>query len=380
MIKVNLFFWMICQICHYQNKAFIIIPILLMKTILLIEDNREMRENTAEILELSNYKILTADNGRTGVDMAKTHLPDLIICDVMMPELDGFGVLYILSKEPKTAGIPFIFLTAKAEKSDMRKGMNMGADDYLTKPFDDVELLDAIESRLRKSQILRMEFETSASGLDAFFKEAKNLTDLSQLAFNRKHRTFKKKSVIYYEGDHPNSLLYINKGKIKTYKTNEDGKEYITGIHAEGTFLGYIALLKDTMHAETAMALEDAEVSIIPKEDFLSLLYGNRDVSNKFIKMLSNEVHEMEDKMLKLAYSSVRQRVAEALLSIDSKYTEGDTDTKMVITRDDLAKIVGTAKETLIRTLSDFKEEKLIEIRDKNISILNKPKLQKLSH
>lgn len=93
-----------------------------MKTILLIEDNLEMRENTSEILELAGYKVIAAENGKVGVDFALKHLPDLIICDVMMPELDGYGVLHILTKNTKTAGIPFVFLTAKAEKRGFQKG------------------------------------------------------------------------------------------------------------------------------------------------------------------------------------------------------------------------------------------------------------------
>ena len=111
-----------------------------MKKILLIEDNPDVRENTSEILSLANYKVTVAENGKIGVELAQQDRPDLIICDIMMPELDGYGVLHILSKKPETANIPFIFLTAKTEKGDIRKGMNLGADDYLTKPFDDTEL------------------------------------------------------------------------------------------------------------------------------------------------------------------------------------------------------------------------------------------------
>jgi CheY-like chemotaxis protein len=97
-----------------------------MKKILLIEDNTEVRENTAEILELADYTVFTAANGKIGVELAKREMPDLIICDIMMPELDGYGVLHVLSKNPATASIPFIFLTAKSEKDDFRKGMNLG--------------------------------------------------------------------------------------------------------------------------------------------------------------------------------------------------------------------------------------------------------------
>ena len=116
--------------------------------ILIIEDNPDVRENVAEILELSGYRVSTAENGKIGVQLASKEQPNLIICDVMMPELDGFGVLHILSKNPKTDSIPFIFLTAKAEKVDFRKGMNLGADDYITKPFDHKELFKVTSKRI----------------------------------------------------------------------------------------------------------------------------------------------------------------------------------------------------------------------------------------
>src|SRR5690349_13658301 len=142
-----------------------------MKKILLIEDNNEVRENTQEILTLANYEVITAPNGKVGVELAQREKPDLIICDIMMPELDGYGVLHILGKNPETATIPFIFLTAKTEKNDFRKGMSLGADDYLTKPFDDTELLNAIETRLRKSDLLK-KYEGTPHGLDEFMKDA----------------------------------------------------------------------------------------------------------------------------------------------------------------------------------------------------------------
>jgi DNA-binding response OmpR family regulator len=115
--------------------------------ILLIEDNPEMRENTTEILELADFVVISAPDGKMGVEAAKAENPDLIICDIMMPVMDGYEVLNELSREEKTSVIPFIFLTAKAERNDLRKGMELGADDYLTKPFDDRELLNAIEVR-----------------------------------------------------------------------------------------------------------------------------------------------------------------------------------------------------------------------------------------
>src|SRR4051812_21185932 len=112
-----------------------------MKKILLIEDNDDIRENTAEILELANYKVTTAPDGKRGVESALKNKPDLIICDIMMPELDGYGVLHLLHKNKETRDTPFIFLSAKTERTDIRKGMDIGADDYITKPFVATELL-----------------------------------------------------------------------------------------------------------------------------------------------------------------------------------------------------------------------------------------------
>jgi DNA-binding response OmpR family regulator len=131
------------------------------KTILLIEDNQDVRENTAEILELANYKVLQAENGKIGVEIAQKTKPDLIICDIMMPVLDGYGVIHLLTKNAETATIPFIFLTAKSERLDFRKGMEMGADDYITKPFDDIELLNAVESRIKKHELVKADYPKS---------------------------------------------------------------------------------------------------------------------------------------------------------------------------------------------------------------------------
>lgn len=347
-----------------------------MKKILIIEDNPEMRENTAEILELAKYSVVTASNGKEGVKLAVNEKPDLIICDIMMPELDGYGVLHMLLKDPSTANIPFIFCTAKAEKGDYRKGMGMGADDYLTKPFDDMELLTAVETRLKKNEMLKMEFERTSEGLNNFLDRV-NVDQLAELSNERESRIYKKKEIIYHEGGHPKYIYFINKGKIKTYKSNEDGKEYITGLYKEGDFIGYTSLLEDHPFSDSAMALEDASIVTIPKDDFFKLLYSNRDIAAKFIKILADNVKENEERLLKLAYNSVRKRVAEALIMLKKRYEkEGDKTFCMAISRDDLASIVGTSTETVIRTLSDFKDEKLIEINASRITLLDLDKLQ----
>ena len=122
-----------------------------MKKILVIEDEAEMRRNITTILRLEKFQPLAAENGRVGVELARSEKPDLILCDVMMPELDGLGVLQALREDESTVTIPFIFLTAKGEKGDVRSGMNLGADDYLTKPVAKADLLNAVRSRLQRA-------------------------------------------------------------------------------------------------------------------------------------------------------------------------------------------------------------------------------------
>ncbi len=352
-----------------------------MKKILLIEDNQDVRENTAEILELAQYKVITAINGKEGVELAKLEKPDLIICDIMMPVLDGHGALHLLAKNEETAGIPFIFLTAKAERSDFRKGMEMGADDYLTKPFDDVELLNAIESRLKKNEILKKEFTKNFAGLNDFINEAKGIESLKKLSEERDIRTYKKKEDIYKEGAYPKGIYFINKGKVKSYQTNELGKELITELHKEGEFFGYLSLLQDEKYTSSAATLEDSEIFMIPKEDFFALIYKNAEVSRRFIEILSDNLREKEKQLVKLAYNSVRKRVAEALVNLSDKYKkDGDQKFSMNVSREDLANMVGTATETVIRTLSDFKEDKFIEVAGGTITILNYDKLAKMKN
>jgi DNA-binding NarL/FixJ family response regulator len=122
-----------------------------MKKILVIEDEPEMRRNLMTVLRLEKFSPLGAENGRVGVQLARKEKPDLILCDVMMPELDGYGVIAALRAGAETVSIPFIFLTAKGEKPDIRAGMNLGADDYLTKPVAKADLLNAIRSRLERA-------------------------------------------------------------------------------------------------------------------------------------------------------------------------------------------------------------------------------------
>ncbi len=346
-----------------------------MKKILVIEDNREMIENIAEMLELFNYSVIKATNATAGIEAAKKEIPDIIICDIMLPDFDGYKVLQTLDDEASTKGIPFIFLTAKAEKSDVRKGMNLGADDYLTKPFDKADLINAIEARLKRNDFLRKTYSRDIDGLLQFIGEAKRfqLHELDTTKYVIKH--YNKKAVIYNEGDMPGPVFLINKGKIKTWKMSSDGKEFVSGILAQGDFFGYVSVLENKPYSDSATAIEEVELAIIPQPDFIALITYNQQISAGFIRMLANNISEKEDRLLGLAYNSVRARTASALFSLHNKLQPEDI---IKVSRDNLAGLVGTSPESLIRTLSDLKNEKVIETDGKEIRISNLALLERI--
>lgn len=344
-----------------------------MKKILFIEDNIDIRETTADLLMLADFEVETAENGIVGVEKAKSFMPDIIICDIMMPELDGYGVLNILSKKPETASIPFIFLTAKSDKGDLRKGMNLGADDYLTKPFEESELLDAIDVRLRKKEMLAKEFSKSIDDVNVFFEELSEFDDLKDLSTDRPVHSFDKKSNIYREDTEAYGMYFIESGKVKTYKLSESGKEFVTGFFGPGDFIGYQALLSENgTYTETATVLETAEICKIPKSDFTKLIYSNRKASSSFINFITNNLKERETQLMEMAFNSVRHRVAKLLLELHQKESANATENPEIsISRDDLAGYIGAAKETAIRTLSEFKEDNIISIENKRITVID---------
>lgn len=351
-----------------------------MKKILVIEDNAGIRENIAEILELANYKVFTAEEGKTGIEIALHEKPDLILCDVMMPQLDGYGVLHLMHKNPAIRNTPFIFMSAKTDRAEMRRGMELGADDYITKPFEKTELLQAIECRLQRAEWLKQDFvnhERSLNGnghsLNDVARVNNEMDILSLLSENRDITKYKRKQLIYVEGNRPARLYYIKKGKIKTYKTNEEGKELIVGIYGEGDFLGYVALLEGTVYKERAETMENTELAIIPKDEFDALMNTRREVVTRFMTMMAKNITEKEQLLLGLAYNSLRKKVADALITVNKKYKSS-----INLSRENLAAIAGTATASMIRTLSDFKSEKLIDISDGAIIILNEKELENL--
>lgn len=336
--------------------------------ILVVEDHPDVRENIAEILELSSYEVLAAADGKEGVKLAQQEKPDLILCDIMMPGLDGYEVLYILGKNAETASIPFIFLTAKAEKEDFRKGMSMGADDYLVKPFEEIDLLNAIEHRLEKFEKLR---GASGGGMSKFINEIRDQYPNLNISDHGAVKTFKKGEIIYKEEDFPHYLYHIKKGKVKCYKINADGKEFIIDIFGEGDFMGQMALIQDINHTEFAQAIEDCELQTVPRQDFQTMIYDKGDIAAQFIRLLSKELISKEKELMAMAYDTVRKRTADALVKMYEHYkTEDAQRVSFPLNRNDLASIVGTATESAIRMLSEFKKDGWIAVDRGDIEII----------
>jgi len=337
------------------------------KKILLIEDDQIVRDNTAEILQLANYEVLTAENGKTGLEKAKVFKPDLIICDILMPELDGYGVMQIAMRNKDLQRIPIIFMSAKTKHEDIRKGMDLGASDYITKPFEESELLSAVATRLKRKAIMD-------GGLnDNVIKERKwRIEDIEEAFAHKERFEYRPGATIYCEGNVGNHVFYITRGEVKTYKVNEDGKELITELFSDKSFFGFTSFLAHKPYSENAEAIQPTEILKLEKLELLSLIKSNPQLGLNFIDLLSNDLDTVKEHLMHLAYDSVRKKTADAILQLTP---ESAKERVVRISRSDLASMIGIAKETLTRTLTDFKEEKLIRTNRNTIQVLNTKKL-----
>jgi DNA-binding response OmpR family regulator len=347
-----------------------------MKRVLLIEDDVILRENTAELLELSNFDVITASNGKIGIDTAKQFLPDIVVCDIMMPEVDGYGVLQALFKDMNTRHIPFIFLSAKTERKDVRKGMNLGADDYITKPFTEDELISAIDSRLAKVAILNDEREQQKNIINNREGELHTLSDLKNFFDdNGQQFTFKKGDVIYQENQNSNFIYLVIKGAVKCYKFDEQGKELTTALHNDDDLFGYTSFIQNIPYQETAIAIKSLELVGISKDQFKDVLNNNHKVTLALIQLLTDDLKNIKDQLLQMAYSSVNKKTANTILKFAEKLNR-ESNEPIKISRSDLASTAGIATESLIRTLSNFRKAGIIDIEGRTIKILNLQKLK----
>ena len=351
-----------------------------MKKVLFIEDDTVVRENTAELLELADYEVITASNGKSGVAIAKQEKPDIVICDIMMPEMDGYGVLQELAKDPETQQIPFIFLSAKTEHKDIRKGMDLGADDYLTKPFEEEELISAIESRMAKVAILNKLQEKKDKTSEPEDQEQKisSLDDLREMVKSYDEQNYKAGETIYEEGKQSNHFFFLDKGVVKSHRMDEYGKELITSIYKEGDFFGNTSFQKHTPYEEYATAMEETRIYAVSKDELKDILINNSNITLELIDVMGDNISGIKEQLLEMAYGSVRKKAARTILLFSQKIRRHPTQS-IRISRSDLASVAGMASETLIRTLSDFKKEGLLEIEGRNIKLLDVEALKRIS-
>ncbi|HUR30371.1 MAG TPA: response regulator [Saprospiraceae bacterium] len=345
--------------------------------ILIIEDNHDVRENLSEILLLSGYDTITAANGKEGVQAAMNESPDLILCDDMISELDGFGVLRILSKNPTTNSIPFIFLTAKTEMSDMRRGMTLGADDYITKPFDDVELLDTIDIRLQKKK--SMSHTDASVAMFNILTGEQVMKSLPENFMEGEVRSVHKKDLLFSEGQTCRNVYIMKSGKAVGTKVDDYSKEVITRLYQYPDVIGLSSALTGQRFQETVKAFEDLEVMPVKKEDFIQFILNDKSISYYFLNTIAKDQVKADEKLLMQAYSTVRSKLAAVLIDLYKAY-EADGKAIIPIPREDLASMAGTAKETIIRSLSEFKDEGLVTITGTEITIDNINKLVDLRY
>ncbi|MFW6222627.1 MAG: response regulator, partial [Bacteroidota bacterium] len=229
------------------------------KKILVIEDDAVLKDNTAELLKLSGYDVITAADGRQGMALINNDRPDLVLCDIFMNGSGGYSVLQAKNQNTETAGIPLIFMTGKTDQAELRKGMELGADDFLFKPFQDIELLRAIETRINMREHLISKYLQDGTGKIVPLPEL--IQDILQEAVSIE---LKRGELLYRQDGASVAVYYIIKGSIKVYRISDQGKSYITDLASEGDIVGYKAAIENREYRQFAESMTPALVKRIP--------------------------------------------------------------------------------------------------------------------
>ncbi|WP_316753021.1 response regulator [Pedobacter gandavensis] len=328
--------------------------------ILIIADESDSRTSTILLLKMANYDVIEAYNGKQGVNQALTIQPDLILCNTMLPDIDGYMILSLIKKLPQAQNIPFIILASKNDQNEVRKSMIMGADDYLIKPFRNIEILETIEMRLKKRAEQKKRPDSVVNG-----GNIKNgIESFEKIITESRLRHFKRKQVIYYQEDSADAIHLIASGSVKTLKTTPDGRDLVTGIYKENEYFGINAYFSAEVHHETAETIEETLLYTFPRAVLDPLIDKFSDLSKKFIGIIAANNLKKEHQLLEFAYFSVRKRMSQLLLRLYPKNNAGVVQW-IDISRENLAAMSGMASETVSRVLSDFKKDGLI-MRDSN--------------
>lgn len=325
-----------------------------MNNILIIENDLDLLGKYSDVLKNSGYEVTAAFNSEIGINLALSTLPSLILCNTVLSNIDGFGVLSILSKNPSTTKIPFVFLNALSTPDIVKKGIACGADDFVTKPFQGDQLVRSVEGRINKNN----NHPHNGTGLEKLF----------DLISQCKIRHIKKKQTLYYESDHSQWLYLLIEGCIKTLKLTDDGRQMITGLYKANSFIGLDTLLLDDPWLESAEATQDSSLYLISKSAIIDLLNEHVGLNQHFIKILSANLREKKDQLVELAYESVRKRLTQVLVRLNKNAVPID---QIDICRDELAGLAGIATETVSRILTDFRERGLIERNGSQIHIMD---------
>lgn len=348
-----------------------------MKSILIIEKKTEIINQYTETLKKSGYEVIPAPSSNIGINLATYKVPDLILCNTDLTDIDGFEVLSILSGNSSTTNIPFIFLNPNASPEIIQKGLQLGADDFITKPFQGNQLLRSIKARLDKP---KNEYRSSLpidSSINYAISKNKSLEKLGELISQSKTRHIKKKQTLYYEGDYSQWLYLLVEGCIKTLRLTKDGRQLITGLYKPKSFIGLNTLFIDEPLTESAEAIENSSLYIISKVAVIDILNKYPEINHHFIRILSLNIQEKEEQLVELAYESVRKRLARVLIRINKDTVPID---HIDISRDELAGLAGIATETVSRILSDFKERGLIERSGSQIEIIDHESLENMKN
>ncbi len=344
-----------------------------MKQILIIEDDKTLRENTRELLEMENYRVFTAENGKEGMEAAIRLKPDLIISDILMPVMDGYQLLKSLYRDSETREIPFIFLSAKSEAEDIRIGMNMGADDYLTKPFLEMDLLRAVKTRISKHEKLQKKKTKAPHSYQI------NTLDELKTYFERTGESLEieKNAEVYREAKNANYIYLIKYGLIKTHRMDEYGKELITGLYKNSDVFGVYYFMDASFYPETATALENSFFYRLSSLKFQEILNSSQHLTLEVAQLLSDNISLLKSHLLEMAYASVLRKTTSTIRQFAGLMPESARE-GIRISRTDLASVAGISTESFIRSLSSLKKSGIIDIDGRNIKILNMQKLNSI--
>jgi CRP/FNR family cyclic AMP-dependent transcriptional regulator len=345
------------------------------KKILIIEDDEAFLKNAIEILELSSYEVAGCRDGKTGVRKAGEWNPDMILCDIMIPHLDGFGVLQAIRNSENLRNVLFIFITGRPDQDYYRKGMELGADDFLSKPFSATDLIKAVETRFK-----RHELTNSTNNLSGIITTDDFSKTLELFLKKFPEVPVRKGAPLFESGQIPRFICYMRSGLIRRTKTDYAGKELTSALHTEGDFIGLVEFLNGTVYKESATALMDSYINLIPVAEFFTALQEQPGLCSHILRQLAIHAGIHQELLINLAWQDMRGKVAFALIRLHRISEKmGSPDFTIKQSRQVIASLAGVAKESAIRVIIEFIEAGFMESTPDGFIIKDLKKLQNLS-